>query len=100
MQGIIDEEFQSSFSGFRHRKPPYVHRHDKDGDYSRLFPGDQKRDGASVYNRRNTNGGGGGGRPGITRHDYRKDIQCCRGKTNLCPKIQGGHWPFSSESFC
>ena len=66
VQGIIDEEFQSSFSGFRNRKPPYVH---SPGN-SRLFPGDQKRDGANVYNRRN---GNVGGRPGITRHDYRED---------------------------
>ena len=65
VQGIIDEEFQSSFSGFRDRKPPYVGP-PKDADYSRLFPGDQKRDGASVHNRRN------GYRPGITRHDYRE----------------------------
>lgn len=71
VQGIIDEEFQSSFSGFRNRKPPYVHNsRGKDAEYSRLFPGDQKRDGASVYNRRD---GNGGGRPGITRHDYRED---------------------------
>ena len=76
VQGIINEEFQSSFSGFRNRKPPYVHssnqRGKHDADYTRLFPGDQKQDGDGVYNRRN---GNVNGRPGITRHDYRED-QC------------------------
>ena len=63
VQGIIDEEFQSSFSGFRNRKPPYPTSHGG----SRLFPGDQKRDGANAYNRRNINVQ----RPAIERHDYR-----------------------------